>query len=93
MSQQESHRTTDHDTIRQWVEARQGQPAIVKSAAQAGAGDLLRIRFDEGEEALKPISWDEFFAQFEQSKLAFLYQEQTQDGSTSRFCKFISRDQ
>lgn len=92
MSQQESHRTTDHDTIRQWVEARQGQPAIIKSAAQAGEGDLLRIRFDDSEDVLKPISWEEFFTQFEQSKLALLYQEQTQDGSVSRFCKFVSRD-
>lgn len=42
------------------------------------------------EDALKAISWDEFFEIFEDRKLAFLYQDRT-SGGESRFNKFISR--
>jgi hypothetical protein len=42
---------------------------------------------------LEPISCDEFFENFEEGKLKFLYQERTADGNKSRFSKLISRDQ
>ncbi|HEV7395611.1 MAG TPA: hypothetical protein VGN86_03785 [Pyrinomonadaceae bacterium] len=45
-----------------------------------------------GEERLEPISWDDFFAGFEENNLAFLYQEETKDGKESRFSKLIDRD-
>ncbi len=83
-----SHTTTDHDTIRKWAEARGGHPAMVKTK---GEGGVLRIDFGKPEESLEPVSWDEFFKVFDQSKLAFLYQDQTQDGRESRFNKLISR--
>lgn len=89
----ESHTTTDHDTIRSWTEARDGQPARVRGT---GRGEdhtgVLRIAFDSGQEALEPIDWDEFFDKFEAEDLAFLYQEKTSDGSVSRFFKFVERD-
>jgi hypothetical protein len=86
--------TTNHDRIREWVEERSGKPAIVKSTSGNGVG-ILRIDFPgySGEDSLEQISWDEFFAKFERSNLAFLYQEQTSGGDTSRFNKFISRDE
>lgn len=84
-----SQTTTDHDTIRQWAEARNGRPARVEGTGDAGG--LLRIDFDEPEERLEEISWDEFFAIFEDNNLAFLYQETLEDGSTSRFNKLVDR--
>lgn len=42
----QSKSTTDHDEIRQWAEARNGRPAVVKSTR--GKGDdtgILRIDF------------------------------------------------
>ena len=88
----ESKRTTDHDTIRRWIEERGGRPAHVKGT---GGGDddagLLRIDFGEPEENLEEVSWDEFFQTFDENDLEFLYQEQTKDGGTSRFSKFVSR--
>ncbi|EAR53131.1 hypothetical protein OG2516_11726 [Oceanicola granulosus HTCC2516] len=84
-----SETTTDHDTIRKWAEDRGGRPSRVK---QTGEGGLLRIDFGEPEENLEEIDWDEFFRTFDDNKLAFLYQEKTSDGSTSRFNKFIDRD-
>jgi len=83
-----SETTTDHDTIRKWVEARGGHPARVKDR---GPGGILRVDFGEPEENLEEISWDDFFKVFEDNDLAFLYQDKTQDGKTSRFSKFIER--
>jgi hypothetical protein len=81
--------TTDHDMIRQWVEARGGHPARVKGR---GPGGILRIDFDEPEESLEQISWDDFFKIFDENDLAFLHQDETEDGKTSRFNKFVERN-
>ena len=85
--------TTDHREIRKWVEERGGQPATVKATSSDDEAGILRINFPgySGEESLKEISWEEFFGKFEEKRLAFLYQEKTSGGETSRFCKFISR--
>ena len=53
---------------------------------------ILRIRFsDESADDLDAIGWDEFFDKFEEAGLAFLYQDQTTGGGTSRFHKFVKR--
>jgi hypothetical protein len=82
--------TTDHDTIRKWVEARGGHPARVKGR---GPGGILRIDFGEPEESLEQISWDDFFKVFDENDLSFLHQDKTEDGKTSRFNKFVERQQ
>ena len=84
-----SKTTTDHETIRKWVEARDGRPSRVKSAG--GNVGLLRIDFGEPEQNFEEIGWDEFFRIFDDNKLAFLHQEETEDGRESRFNKFINR--
>ncbi len=90
MSQGET--TTDHDTIRAWIEERGGRPARVKGTAKGkDGGGILRVDFGEPEESLEEISWEEFFDIFEDRELAFLYQDETSQGKTSRFVKFISR--
>jgi hypothetical protein len=88
----ESHTTTNHDEIRKWVEERGGQPAIVKGT-ESGDSALLRIDYPgySGEDTLEAIEWDEFFEIFDDNKLAFLYQEVTEDGDKSRFSKFVNR--
>jgi hypothetical protein len=88
----ESKKTTDHAEIRRWVEERQGWPATVKGTRGASQAGLLRIGFTQGPEgSLEPIDWNVFFEKFEEQKLAFLYQEQTQSGEISRFFKFVRR--
>ncbi len=90
----ESHVTTDHETIRRWADARCGQPSTVKGTAHRGEDvGILRIDFPPSpNNDLDAITWEEFFEKFEESELAFLYQEHTADGSDSRFCKFVSRE-
>lgn len=90
----ESNTTTDHEEIRNWVEERDGHPAIVKGTEKGGSA-LLRIDYPgfSGEDRLEEITWDEFFKIFDENKLAFLYQEKTEDGGLSRFSKFVERSQ
>lgn len=88
----ESKTTTNHEEIRKWVEDRNGRPAIVKGT-ERGDSALLRIDYPgySGEDTLEPIEWDEFFEIFDENKLAFLYQDVTEDGGKSRFSKFVNR--
>lgn len=90
----EAKKTTDHEAIRRWAEERGGAPASVEATQAAEDPGILRIDFDDGEpdEGLERIGWDDFFRKFEDSRLAFLYQDQTRDGSVSRFFKFVHRD-
>ena len=91
-TEHESKTTTDHDEIRRWVEERDGSPAIVKGTEKSGSA-LLRIDYPgySGEDTLEVIDWDEFFDIFDDNNLAFLYQENTEDGGLSRFSKFVTR--
>lgn len=84
-----SETTVDHDTIREWAEARNGRPSVIRTK---GKGGILRLDFGQKEEDFEEIEWDEFFAIFDRNKLAFLYQDKTKDGETSRFNKFVERD-
>lgn len=90
----ESKVTTDHDEIRQWVEARGGHPARVKDTESKNSPGLLRIDYPgfSGEGTLEEISWEEFFEGFDKNGLAFLYQEKTKDGKQSRFSKLVNRE-
>ncbi|MHC1551632.1 hypothetical protein [Phyllobacterium sp. K27] len=84
-----SKSTINHDEIRNWVETRGGQPAIIRTK---GDGGILRIDFGEPDDELEKIEWEDFFRVFDSNKLSFLYQDKTEDGEKSRFNKFISRD-
>lgn len=85
--------TTDHDEIRQWVEQHDGTPASVKGTESGEAAGVLRIDFPGGatEEDLQPISWDDWFATFDDRELAFLYQAEKSSGEDSTFFKLIRR--
>ena len=80
--------TTNHETIRKWVERHQGHPALVRSGS---GGGVLRIDFDEpggnDDSRLERVSWDEFFRVFDESDVAFLHGE-----GDSRFNKFVEKE-
>ena len=79
-----AHPVTDHDEIRQWAEKHGGRPAKVETK---GEGGILRLDFQEKDDNLTEISWDEFFKIFDDSKLALLLSEE----GKSRFNKFVAR--
>jgi hypothetical protein len=82
--------TTDHATIRKWAESHGGKPGAVDRTHTDDDVGIIRIMFPESRQsehaALVEISWDEFFRQFEESKLALLYE------NDSRFSKIVGRE-
>jgi hypothetical protein len=89
----ESHTTTDHDEIRSWAEKHGGNPASVVGTADGDAAGVLRIDFPggAGSDELEHITWDEWFAKFDEEGLAFLYQEHKASGEDSTFFKLVNR--
>ncbi len=85
-----SNTTTNHDEIREWVESKGGKPAAVDRTHEGGDVGLIELMFPKNKQSehgsLVEISWDEFFDQFEASKLALIYDEK------SLFNKLIGRD-
>src|SRR3954469_6403645 len=84
--------TTDHKKIRHWAEERGAHPATVAASAKKHEPGILRFDFEPKDEALEEVSWEEFFEKFDSENLALLYQDKTQDGSISRFHKFVERE-
>lgn len=84
---------TDHDTIRRWAEERGGTPACVKGTGGIGDPGVIRIDFPgfSGEESLQPISWGEWFKQFDARELALLVRDDTSGQEKDRFNKLVSR--
>jgi hypothetical protein len=82
--------TTDHGTIRKWAEGKGGKPAAVDQTHEGDDVGIIRIMFPDSPESehdsLVEISWDEFFREFDQRKLALLYEPD------SMFSKIVSRD-
>ncbi|MBD8062204.1 hypothetical protein [Oceanitalea stevensii] len=89
----ETSTTTDHDEIRRWVEEHDGKPASVRGTEDGDTAGILRIDFPggAGTDDLEHISWEDWFAKFEDEKLAFLYQEHKASGEDSTFFKLVSR--
>lgn len=79
-----SRKLTDHQEIRTWAEEHGGRPSKVDTG---GEGGVLRLDFQEKDDNLTEIEWDEFFDIFEDSELALL----VGDEEDSRFNKFVSR--
>jgi len=83
--------TTDHVTIRRWVEARHGVPAQRRAARDYGAA--LQIIFPEREapSSVMPMDWTRFFEEFERDELAFVH-EQDHDGEAGYYNRFVKRE-
>jgi hypothetical protein len=94
MARKVSQTTTDHDTIRRWVEERGGTPSQVGATAKGGQTGIIRIDFPgfSGEGRLEPIDWDEWFRKFDEANLAFVYEDETAGGERSNFNKLIGRE-
>jgi hypothetical protein len=85
--------TTDHEEIRKWIESRGGHPASVAGTGDSQDAGILRVDFGPPEKSLREVDWDQFFETFDERGLAFLYQDRTADGHTSRFFKFVNREE
>jgi hypothetical protein len=79
--------TRDHNVIRQWASRRRAEPATGEATvsgpatvaiADTGAG--IRFNFP-GIGPFRPISWEEWFTNFDRHQLAFVYEDAAGDGS------------
>jgi hypothetical protein len=82
--------TTDHKTIRKWADSHGGKPAAVDRTHRNDDVGIIRVMFPKAphseHENLVEISWEEFFKEFDERKLALIYDP---DGM---FSKLVSRD-
>jgi hypothetical protein len=99
MTTTDTRKAIDHDEIRRWVESHDGHPAQVRGATVGRGAGLLRLRFPsddggnggDGGDDLEPISWDDWFAKFDEAGLALLYQQRKTDGSECTLTKLVHR--
>jgi hypothetical protein len=85
----------DHDEIRQWAEERSAIPVHVKGTGGNGDIGILRLHFPEfsnENKKLEPISWEDWFREFDRRNLALLVEDTTASGQRSNFNKLISRE-
>jgi hypothetical protein len=81
-----AEKMTDHQRIRKWAEQHGGNPAKVSDTAGTAVEGLIRLDFDEDDEGLERIGWDEWLAIFDAHELALLAEPD------SRFNKLVARD-
>ena len=88
-----AHPITDHDEIRDWAEERGARPACVKGTGGKNDTGMIRLDFPgySGSESLQPISWDDWFRQFDENNLALIVQDTTSRGQQSNFNKLVKR--
>jgi hypothetical protein len=79
--------TRDRDVIRQWASRRGAEPATGEATASghatvaiADTGAGIRFNFP-GVGPFRPIAWDEWFANFDQYQLTFVYEDAVDDGA------------
>lgn len=91
LSEAEVIATRDHKEIRRWADARDAEPATGEmsksgpatvSVNDGGAG--IRFNFP-GVSAFRPITWDEWFENFDRNHLVFLYEKDTDEGPSNRY--------
>jgi Protein of unknown function (DUF2934) len=77
--------TTDHEAIRRWAARHSAEPATGE-ATPSGPGTITLndggagIRFNfPGAARFRPITWDEWFENFERHALAFAFDEEVRD--------------
>jgi hypothetical protein len=90
-----ANETTDHTVIKEWAEKRHGKPAKIKDTGDGKDEGILRIHFPEASqvnENFQEITWKDFFKNFEENQLLFLYQDKKDNGDYSTFHKFIHKD-
>jgi hypothetical protein len=81
--------TRDHDVIRRWAERRAAEPATGE-ATQSGPATVdvkdggAGVRFNfPGAGAFRPITWEEWFANFDRHLCAFVFEADGPDGPLS----------
>lgn len=85
--------TREHSVIRAWALARHAEPATGRGKVDINdGGAAVRFAFP-GVGRLQPISWDDWFEDFDQHSLVFAYEERTNEGVQSNRYRLVSMDE
>ena len=83
--------TRDHDVIKRWAAERRAEPATGEATSSGPAtvnvkdgGAGIRLNFP-GVSAFRPISWDEWLANFDVHHCAFVYAHDTSRPLSNRY--------
>jgi hypothetical protein len=88
----EDKATTDHETIRQWVEEHGGVPAAVKNTLPGDEAGVLYIDFPGSiDKDVDEIPWEVFFKKFDEQNLALVYQDEPPGSDLSRSWQLVPR--
>ncbi len=83
--------TKDHEVIQRWATKRQALPATGEATSTGPATVQVRdggagIRFNfPGSGLFRPISWDEWFENFDKHELTFVYDNEAADRTSNRY--------
>ncbi len=88
----ESLVTHRHEVILEWARQRNAMPATIPGTEH---GDHLGVlRFDVpgygGRQSLEHVTWEQWFATFDERQLVMIYQEHLKNGRPSNFYHFNS---
>jgi hypothetical protein len=84
--------TREHAVIQAWAEERGGVPATVPGTEHDGRPGVLRFKFDDENDRIAEIAWDEWFRTFDERNLVFLFQQTKADGNRSTFFRLDNPD-
>lgn len=83
--------TRDHDVIQRWAAVRHAEPATGEATSSGPAtvaindgGSGIRFNFP-GTGRLRPISWSEWFENFDRYGLVFVYNNDALDARSTRY--------
>ena len=94
---------TNRDDIRQWAEARGGNPMLMDTPDGTGTRTLLQLTFgqhaintdaNEGPDRIGGfhlVSWEEWFAALDEGKLAIRVSDDPAGGNEAEF-EFVERE-
>jgi hypothetical protein len=80
-----AYATQDHDVIRRWAHRHRAEPATGEATSSGPATVMVNdggagIRFNfPGFSRYRPISWDEWFENFDRHQLTFVFEADVED--------------
>ena len=83
--------TRDHDVIKRWATDRQAEPSTGQASESGPATSKVNdggagIRFNfPGVGVFRPITWDEWFGNFDQHDCAFVYDDDATRPPSNRY--------
>lgn len=84
--------TTDHETIRRWMEERGARPAAVKNTLAGDRAGVLYVDFPGAvDKDVDEMSWETFFKTFELQNLAFRYEDAPSGGDQTPRWDLVDR--